>query len=224
MIKPITLALIVIIFLSIRLVYAADTASQNQDLVNLLHPFTSIQSIRIPFKEKRFSTFLKLAREYEGTIEYNQPDQFIKTITHPDWNQFIIENEQLHILSRDSTSGSNKEQTVSLDDFPQFKQFSTLFSGLLQGNAAIISRYYTYKIIPTDHSIGTHKNTRLVLQSRVVDVFIATSEHDDQHSGSSQHIEILFSGENNSHIKQISITGVGGERSVLDFSDPTFLQ
>ncbi|NOQ80777.1 MAG: hypothetical protein GQ546_15410, partial [Gammaproteobacteria bacterium] len=197
--------IVLLFFISITLTETSNAETkpdysqlQHSQLQQLLAPFSKIQSIKLPFQEKRFSLFLKQAKESHGFIEYTQPDLFIKQILSPASKKFIIKNEQLTIINN-----NEKTQVLSLDDYPQFKQFKALFSGLLQGKASELTRYYNYNITElSDNSI------RLTLKSLIVDQFT------QDNNTSSKQIDIIFEEQ---RIKKITMTGFAGERSEMSF-------
>ena len=209
------------LFFSIGCLFLSNH-SYADELETLLLPFTKIQSIIIPFHEKRNSIFLKRSKESSGLIEYSRPDKFVKEVFSPVWKKIIIEGEQLTLLLRTSartsarTSDANQsaqieKKIISLDDFPQFKQFQALFSGLLQGDAKKLTQYYRYEIKKISDN-----ETQLILQSHAADNFIQEQQI------VSQRIEIIFTDNNDKmlHIKRITKTGFGGERTLYTFSSP----
>ena len=206
-------ALFTYIFLAFSIASSLTSRAYANELETLLLPFTTIQSIKLPFQEQRHSLFLKKPKEYKGTIEYTRPDIFIKEITWPVYNKFIIENNHLTILSH-KPDHTKKQivQSVSLNDFPQFKQIKALFSGLLQGKAEKLMQYYHYEINELEDN-----KTQLILKSRTVDAFIQTQQV------ISQHIEVIFTKDNKS-IKHMSIRGFGGEQSIYSFATPIHIK
>ena len=196
----IKLSILLLLFISATLTATsyAETKPDSIQLQQLLVPFSKIQFIKLPFHEKRFSLFLKQAMEYQGFIEYTQPDLFVKQLLSPNNKKFVIKEDQLTIYSNDL-----KTQVLSLDDYPQFKQFKALFSALLQGNASELTRYYRYDIseLPED-------KTLLTLKSLIVDPFT------QENNSSSKRIEIIFE---DHAIKKITIIGFGSERSEMTF-------
>lgn len=185
-------------------------AHNDDALQQLLAPFSNTQHIKIAYEEKRFSLFLKKARLYKGYIEYIAPDTFIKTVKSPDRKKIIIVQSQLTLYQYDSKSASETPiiKKVALNDYPQFKQFKALFSGLFKGQASALTPYYRYEI----HSLED-KQTRLTLTSLVRDPF---TQSEQQTSHKNQIIEIIFY---NEHITNIIMTGLGGERSELSFGE-----
>jgi len=179
-------------------IYLQHKQLQQSQLQQILAPFSKIQFIKLPFQEKRFSLFLKQAREYQGFIEYTQPDLFVKHIFIPNKKKFVIKEDQLTIYS-----DNLKTQDLSLDDYPRFKQFKALFSALLQAKASELTRYYRYDI-----SELTEDKTLLTLKPLIVDQFT------QKNNSSSQQIEILFE---DHAIKKITMIGFGGERSEMSF-------
>jgi len=177
-------------------------------LQKLLVPFTNMKHVKMAYHEKRFSMFLKQPREYQGTIEYIYPDLFIKQVLTPVRKKFVINQDQLTIHSYNSGDNNKQEQehSVSLNDYPQFKQFQTLLSALLQGDASKLTQYYRYNI----YSLSDNQ-VRLKLKSHLADTFT------QEQQTSSEHIEIILQ---NNLIKKITLFGFGGEKSELIFYDP----
>ncbi|NOQ79408.1 MAG: hypothetical protein GQ546_08405, partial [Gammaproteobacteria bacterium] len=197
--------IVLLFFISITLTETSNAETkpdysqlQHSQLQQLLAPFTEIQSIKLPFQEKRFSLFFKQAKEYRGFIKYTRPDLFVKQIFSPNNKKFVIEKNQLTIYS-----DNLKTQDLSLDDYPQFKQFRALFSGLLKGEASELTRYYNYDI-----SKLSENKIRLTLKSLIVDQFT------QENNTSSQQIDIIFEDQ---LIKKITMIGFGGERSEMSF-------
>lgn len=180
-------------------------AGESNELEELLSPYTNIQHIKLVYHEKRFSLFLKQAKLYQGYIEYTRPDQLTKHIEGPDSLTFVIKSNQLTIYRVDAKTNQHSNTTMSLDDYPQLKQFRALFSGLLQGNAAQLTAYYHYEI----DTMADNK-TRLRLKSRISDPFTQSSE---QPANISRNIEIIFTGQT---ITTINMSGFGGEKSELN--------
>ena len=179
-------------------------AGESNELQELLSPYTNIQHIKLAYHEKRFSLFLKQAKLYQGYIEYTQPDQFRKHIDGPDSLTFVIKANQLTIHRFDAKTNQHSNTTMSLDDYPQLKQFRALFSALLQGNAAQLTPYYQYEI----DAMADNK-TRLRLKPQISDPFTQRSE---QPANISRSIEIIFSRQT---IETINMSGFGGEKSEL---------
>ncbi len=202
------LSVLLLLFISITVTETgyAEKNSQKNSVINskdnqlqqLLEPFTKIQSIKLPFHEKRFSLFLKQAVEYQGIIEYTQPDLLVKQILSPSNKKFIIEGNQLTIIN-----DNIKTQELSLDDYPQFMQFKVLYSALLKGKASELTRYYRYDISKLEKN-----KFQLTLKSLITDQFTQNN------NTRSQQIDIIFADQK---IRKITITGFAGERSEIIF-------
>lgn len=196
-------ALLALFFFQIAMYsYASESqALQKVDLHELLKPFTNIQHIKLAYHEKRYSLFLKQAKRYNGYIEFTRPDQFIKQIEDPGRKKFIIQSDQLTIYSQNPDSSQASTKVVSLDDYPQFKQFKALFSGLLSGNEEKLSQYYQYDVKPLPD-----EQVLLTLTPHIRDHFI------EKQPNISRKITIIFA---HQQIKNITMSGFGGEKSVL---------
>jgi hypothetical protein len=180
-------------------------------LQQLLLPLSQQQGVQFSFEEKRFSLFFKQAKIYRGIIAYIQPNTFIKQLYYPDNKKFVISNNQLRIYSQ-STQETNhisltdnhyytNIQTLSLAEYPQFKQLNALFSALLQGNSQQLIQYYNYTI----HSLSDTK-IELLLSSKNEDAFL------QEETPQVQNITIIFVA---TQIKKIIIQGLAGERSEM---------
>ncbi len=200
-----SLSILLFLFLaSVNNVFANDAEKKNnRQLQPLLAPFLATSYIKLAYREKRFSLFLKQPQEHRGFIEYTRPDQLIKQELSPGKKKFVIQQNQLTIYTYDAKTGNDSKQTVFLEDYPQFKQFSALFTGLLQGDAARLTQYYRYEIysMPDDQ-------TGLLLKPHIADPFTREQQNINKH------IEVIF---HHQLIKKITITGYGGERSELYF-------
>jgi|GEM_PF-2914655 len=174
--------------------------TQQEQLQQLLRPLSNIQSIKLGFHETRHSLFLKQAKQSTGVIEYIQPDTFIKEVFSPIQQKFIFKDNQLLIYKDKQLS-----RRLSLNDYPQIKQFKTLFIGLMQADGQQLSQHYQYNI----KILGTDK-TQLNLKAKNIDQFIETDISITQ-----QKIEILFVQQ---QIKRVSITTFSGEHSEMTFT------
>lgn len=200
------LFVVLFLFLATVNVFAKDADIKNdRELQQLLAPFAVTPYIKLAYLEKRFSLFLKQPQEFRGSIEYTRPDQLIKQVLSPTKKRFVIQHNQLTIYTYESKNGNDNKteskQTVSLDDYPQFKQYRAIFTGLLEGNAAQITQHYRYEIysMPDDQ-------TGLMLKPQIADPFTQEQQNINKH------IEIIF---HHQLIKKITMTGFGGERSEL---------
>jgi len=167
-VKVLLKALVKVLFflLIVHPSYAQEKQAQDkQALDKLLAPFASTKHIKITYDEKRFSLFFKQPVIYQGFIEYISPETFIKSIETPEKKKIVIIQDQVTIHSGNlDTPSANK--TLSLNNYPQFKQFKALFSGLFKGQASELTKFFHYKIT----SLGDNK-TQLELNSIVNDPF-----------------------------------------------------
>jgi hypothetical protein len=190
--------------LIINSAYASDNNDHNhQRLKNLLAPFQRISHIKLAYEEKRSSIFFKHAEKYSGTIEFNTPDQFIKTIEFPVRQKFQIIDQQLSIYTERGDTGQPVMKTIALDSYPQFKPVYLLFTGLLQGNIDYLNNLYRYQI----ETLAENK-TRLILTPKITDRFT------EQNQTINKIIEVIFSGD---AITEINSAGFASERSELKF-------
>ncbi len=193
------------VFFCLLLTSCLTYAQDDQALQNLLSPFSEIKHIKLAYEEKRFSLFFKQPRLYQGYIEYISPETFIKYVKHPEKKKIVIIQDQLTLYSYDSESSDKTiKKEVSLNEFPQFKQLKALFFGLFKGQASALKQYFQYKI----NSLSNQK-IHLELKSLVNDPFSQEQQADKK-------IDVFFQ---NEHITKITMTGLGGERSELYFTD-----
>ena len=192
-------------FMMAFIVSNAYAQQSPEALEKLLKPFQKINQIKLAYHEERSSLFLKKPKISKGYIEYSRPDRFIKTV-EPSQSSvahqtFIIEANKLSIERINTTTAEKTVKSLSLDEFPQFKQFKALFSGLLMGDASGLMQFYQYEIKAVDN-----ERTELILKSHPNDAFI------QEQQSISQKIIVLF---DNETISSINMLGFGGERSVL---------
>ena len=173
-------------------------ASDIKKLEALLLPFQDIQHLKLAYHEERYSLFLKQPRMSHGTLEYINPDRFIKTVYGKPGQIFTIQAEQL-LITRLGPEQQTEQQELSLDDYPQLKQYQILFSGLFQGSASLLVQNYDYEITEQDDRI------HLILNSKVHNAFM-------EQQNIQQNIEIVFQ---SAEITSISMTGMGQERSII---------
>lgn len=186
----------------------ADTQKVNQDiddLQQLLSSFSHSQYLKLSYKEQRTSLFFKQPQHYTGYIEYISPDTFIKHTETPEQQQIIIQDNQLK-LYRNINKATATIKTVSLDNYPKFKQIKALFSGLFQGNAKRLSQYFQYKI----QNIAGNQQ-KLILTPLVTDAFINNNSLKNRIH---QQIDIII---HHKKIESISMTDFSGEKSELIF-------
>ena len=203
------------------LLLIATTVHSRDDykLQQLLAPFAETKQLKLAYQEKRFSLFFKQPQVYHGYIEYLSPDTFIKQIQSPVRKKIVIVQNQLTLYTYDSETVSDSEaaysdkKIVSLDDYPQFKQLKALFSGLFQGKASELTRYYRYEI----KSLA-NEHTSLILKPNIADRFTQDSL---QQNSINKQIEIIF---HKQRITKIKMTGFGGERSELLFRQEVLKQ
>ncbi len=197
-----------LVFLFLLLTPCFVYAQNEQALQKLLSPFSEIEHIKLTYKEKRFSLFFKYPRLYQGYIEYISPETFIKYIETPEKKKIVISQDKLILYNYDlESSGKAIKKEVSLNNYPQFKQLRALFFGLFKGQSSELTHYFKYKI--------THlsdQQTLLELKSLINDPF--TQEKQQKHTD--KKIDVFFQ---DKHITKIIMTGLGGERSELYFTD-----
>ena len=185
-------------YLSLLLLPIISQANDIKKLEALLFPFQNIQHIKLAYHEERYSIFLKQPKKSQGTLEYIKPDQFIKTVDGKPGQIFAIKAEQL-LITRSGPEQQIEQQTLSLNDYPQLKQYQALFSGLFQGSASLLVQNYDHKITEQGDRIY------LLLKSKVQNAFM-------EQQNIQQTIEVVFQ---SSEITSISMTGTGQERSII---------
>jgi hypothetical protein len=182
-----------------------NNISQSMDkpltLSRLLATLPQIDSIRMAYTETRYSVFFKNSVSTKGEIEYHAQAQFSKTVRSGGHQKFSINGQTLTIQTYTGDNTPADLKTIELDNYPQFKPFFLLFTGLLQGNTNYLSQWYDHEI-----TVLNDQQIRLLLTPQKRNPFI------ENPVPVTQSIEVIFTA---GLITELNSSGFGGERSEL---------